>query len=200
MEGHDRFRMGHPAAHHLYVSISKSISSTPPAPESVSTGACCRMTSRFGSGTIKNHNGMSGALHSPKPFLDNQGPGTRWGVPSTHTIIPHLLASTTRRRLTCFSFQTKSLPVDSSNTWLALTVQAHPLTASNAIDGYSIVLTLEDDKIEMETSISVPEESAEPEQATHTTIEGKVKGAGQERRRGLQYFACFQYFNTLVAY
>ncbi len=121
-------------------------------------------------------------------------------APSTHAMNPPLLPSTTKRRLTRFSLRTKALPVDCSSSWLALTIQAHPFAASNVLDGYSIVLTPEDDRTEMETTVSVSGESAEREQPTHTTIEGNVKGAGQETRRGLQCFTCFQYSDALVAY
>lgn len=89
--------------------------------------------------------------------------------------------------------------MDSSSTWLALTVQAYPIAALNAIDGYSIVLTAEADNIEAETSISISGESAEREPSTHATSEANVKGASQGRR-GLADFACFQYFDTQVAY
>ncbi|KAF7505739.1 hypothetical protein GJ744_000505 [Endocarpon pusillum] len=99
-------------------------------------------------------------------------------------------------------FHTKILPVDFSSRWLALTVQAYPIAALNAIDGYSIVLTADTDNIKAETSISISGESgesAEREPSTHATIEGNVKGASPGRR-GLANFACFQYFDTLVAY
>lgn len=83
--------------------------------------------------------------------------------------------------------------------WLALTVHAHPITALNTTDGYSILLTPAADNTGMGTSISVSEESAEQEQSINPDVETSVKGA-EGGRRGLQDFACFQYSDTLVAY
>jgi len=73
------------------------------------------------------------------------------------------------------------------------------MTALNATDGYSILLTPPADNTEIDRSISVSGESADHAGSAHPAIEDNVKSTAQGRR-GLQDFACFQYSDTLVAY
>jgi hypothetical protein len=98
----------------------------------------------------------------------------------------------------CSRFQTKILPAHLPSNWLALTVLSHPIAALDAKDGYSILLTPDTNDTGMDTSISVSEESAEPEQSNPTVIEDN--GSGAQGRSGLQNFACFQFSDTLVTY
>lgn len=85
-----------------------------------------------------------------------------------------------------------------SKLWLSLTVVAHPTIAVNSTDGYSIILTPEADNTAIDTPMLASEESAEQGESARTAIEDNVQG--NQGRRGLQNFACFQYSDSLVAY
>lgn len=88
--------------------------------------------------------------------------------------------------------------MDSSRIWLALTTQAHPTTALDTVDGYSILLTPEIDKMRTGIATSESEESSEQEQPDRIGIGMKVKDTGQ--RKGLQNVACFRYSDSVVGY